>query len=349
MWNGREAEQLLHVRGAAVVPAAEPPRACPYPELFSETSENPVVHVDGAPRPFFRLALSRRNERAVRLAEEEIPAFETNPLGTLLPDLQVTSIVTLDGETVDHVEVQPITGGGVRKIRARYFVLAAGVIESARLLLLSRSRWFAEGLGNQHGHVGRYLTVHRSFQTGFRPAEPIHLEQGLYRTCALNDLDRGRDFNATQFQLDVSGSGRIGWRAQPEMEPQSENRVMLSRELDSWGLPVPDVRLTYSERDRRTFDRCRAFLDETRARLGAVRRSVRKSDRWRAHPSGTGRMGFDPTSGVVDRDNRVFGLRNLFVSGATTFPTSGTANPTSTVVALTLRLGDHLLRLTSRS
>ena len=47
--------------------------------------------------------------------------------------------------------------------------------------------------------------------------------------------------------------------------------------------------------------------------------------------------------GVVDPNNQVFGMDNLYVSGASTFPTSGTANPTNLVVAMTLRLADHLI------
>jgi choline dehydrogenase-like flavoprotein len=57
----------------------------------------------------------------------------------------------------------------------------------------------------------------------------------------------------------------------------------------------------------------------------------------------------DERGGVVDRDNRVFGVDNLYVSGACTFPTSGTANPTLTVVALTLRLADHLVARVPRA
>ena len=54
-------------------------------------------------------------------------------------------------------------------------------------------------------------------------------------------------------------------------------------------------------------------------------------------------MGFGADSGVVDRQHRVFGVNNVYVSGACVFPTSGTANPTLTVVALTLRLAEHLV------
>jgi choline dehydrogenase-like flavoprotein len=60
------------------------------------------------------------------------------------------------------------------------------------------------------------------------------------------------------------------------------------------------------------------------------------------HQSGTTRMHVDPRHGVVDADGRVHGVPNLFVSGSSTFPTCGSANPTLTVVALALRLADRL-------
>ncbi|MCP4203893.1 MAG: GMC family oxidoreductase [bacterium] len=344
-----EAEQLLSVRGGDVVPAAEPPRECPYPVPLRQPPGNPDVRVEGAPRPFFRVPRSRRSGRPVRLAQDELSRFEAHPLGTLLPGLQVTRIVTQDGATVDHLEARPITGGDVRKISARYFVVAAGAIESARLLLLSRSP-DGEGLGNRHGQVGRYFAVHPSLQIRLVPSRPINVTHGSYRTYALNDLYRKQGLNAAHYQLDVLDSDRLRWRVQPEIEPQAENRVALGDSAtDSRGLPLPDLRLTYSDRDQRTFQRCRAFVAETRADLRAVEGSGReKFPWWRSHTSGTCRMGSDPTSGVVDANNLVFGTRNLFVSGGATFPNAGTANPVSTIVALTLRLGDHIRGLAAR-
>ena len=61
-----------------------------------------------------------------------------------------------------------------------------------------------------------------------------------------------------------------------------------------------------------------------------------------AHHMGTTRMHDDPTRGVVDRNCKVHGIDNLYVTGGSIFPTSGAANPTLTIVALTLRLADHL-------
>ena len=62
------------------------------------------------------------------------------------------------------------------------------------------------------------------------------------------------------------------------------------------------------------------------------------------HHMGTTRMAADPRHGVVDGDCRVHGYRNLYITGSSTFATAGWANPTFTIVALALRLGEHLER-----
>jgi choline dehydrogenase-like flavoprotein len=62
---------------------------------------------------------------------------------------------------------------------------------------------------------------------------------------------------------------------------------------------------------------------------------------------GTTRMHATPEHGVVDENSRVHGTSNLFVAGSSVFPSGGYANPTLTIIALTLRLGDHLKRVGS--
>ena len=57
---------------------------------------------------------------------------------------------------------------------------------------------------------------------------------------------------------------------------------------------------------------------------------------------GTTRMHAEPSRGVVDANSRVHGVPNLYIAGSSVFPTSGHANPTLTIVALSLRLSDHL-------
>ena len=258
---------------------------------------------------------------------------------------QATRIVTLDGQTVDHLETRGSDGSAL-DIQARHYVVAAGTIESARLLLLSRSPWFPNGLGNQYDLLGRHFNVHPSLQTWFKHDRTFGQISGGFRTYTFNNLYRREGLNACHFQLVVRGPNKVRLRAEPEIEPRGENRVSLNRsQADRFGNPLPDVRLTYSERDKRTFARAREVLRQARNDLGAREGSVRDLTRWEGHPAGTCRMGFDERTGVVDANNRVFEMENLFVSGACTFPTSGTANPTCTVVAMTLRLADHLTAL----
>ena len=70
--------------------------------------------------------------------------------------------------------------------------------------------------------------------------------------------------------------------------------------------------------------------------------SVGASGAIQAHHMGTTRMNADPEGGVVDPDLQVHGSSNLFVAGSSVFPAFGFANPTLTVVALSLRLADHI-------
>ncbi|MFZ1681764.1 MAG: GMC family oxidoreductase, partial [Rhizobiaceae bacterium] len=65
------------------------------------------------------------------------------------------------------------------------------------------------------------------------------------------------------------------------------------------------------------------------------------------HHMGGTRMGADPATSVVDADCRVHGMQNLFVAGSSVFSTSGQCNPTTTIVALAIRLGHHLARITA--
>jgi choline dehydrogenase-like flavoprotein len=84
------------------------------------------------------------------------------------------------------------------------------------------------------------------------------------------------------------------------------------------------------------------------AGVGEFRSSLDRGGEWRKrvtggrHHMGTTRMSDSPATGVVDADCRVFGVDNLYVAGSSVFPTVGYANPTLTIVALALRLAEHL-------
>jgi choline dehydrogenase-like flavoprotein len=75
---------------------------------------------------------------------------------------------------------------------------------------------------------------------------------------------------------------------------------------------------------------------------GEVEASLRREGAYGGHHIGTARMSASPRTGVVDADCRVHDVDNLFVAGSAVFATSGQANPTLTILALALRLADHL-------
>jgi choline dehydrogenase-like flavoprotein len=138
--------------------------------------------------------------------------------------------------------------------------------------------------------------------------------------------------------------------------PNPDSRVSLTRERDALGIPRVqlDWRLTRQDKDSviRTLEITGAAL--AGAGLGRLKMLVDDSAEWPSdlaggwHHMGTTRMSDSPREGVVDRDCRVHGMSNLFVAGSSVFPTAGSGTPTMTIVALALRLSDHLRRTVFR-
>lgn len=142
---------------------------------------------------------------------------------------------------------------------------------------------------------------------------------------------------------------RIRLRNFMEMEPRAENRVTLAAEKDAFGMPRACVVHECSARDKRSLIELHERLGQEVATLGFGRlesalgeEPVWPINRDASHHMGTTRMGNDPATSVVDAHCRVHGVENLYVAGASVFPTSGCANPTLTLVALAIRLAEHL-------
>lgn len=336
-----ESESLLKVRGSPFR-SGEPPRKCTYPQEYPVPA--PDIVIDDMIPAYIPVPRSREVGRdAIRLSRNVIPEFEGSRYATLVRREQVTQIVTTDGRRIDHLETYR-EDGSIGRYSAKEYVIAAGAIETPRLLLLSRSQDHPNGLGNRSGLVGRYLSVHPSFESTFVADSWVGSTPGEYRAFEPIERMRRQGLGGYHLHLGVGRSGRVAWRVQPEMEPRLDNRIELSStQRDLSGSPLPAIHLSFSDGDARTFEHAREFLRETKSSLAARTDTIRDFERWRSHPSGACRMGFSAETGVVDSNNRVFGLENLYLSGACTFTTAGTANPTNLVVALTLRLADHLI------
>jgi choline dehydrogenase-like flavoprotein len=130
-----------------------------------------------------------------------------------------------------------------------------------------------------------------------------------------------------------------------EQPPIPESRVYLSRSTDPLGLNRLVLDWRIPESVHQSLYRLQELVREALARhgLGTLEPGSGVPHYTDAsHHMGTTRMSESPRTGVVDRDCRVFGVRNLFVAGSAVFPSVGHANPTLTIVALSLRLAEHL-------
>ena len=138
-----------------------------------------------------------------------------------------------------------------------------------------------------------------------------------------------------------------------EQTPNPDSRIGLSDTLDHFGNRRIRVDWRYNRLDVQTVETSFALLraDLQEQSIGTldlapnetdIETVIRRDGAYGGHHIGTARMGSSPATGVVDRDGKVFGINNLYLAGSAVFPTSSQANPTLTIVALALRLADHL-------
>lgn len=142
---------------------------------------------------------------------------------------------------------------------------------------------------------------------------------------------------------------RVRLRNFLEMEPDPDNRVVLGDERDPFGQPLPLVKSRLTDLDKRSLVELHEVLaaELEREGLGRLEADLANEATWpidldASHHLGTTRMGDDPRTSVVDATQRIHGIENTYMAGGSVFPTSGCANPTFTIVALSIRLADHL-------
>lgn len=142
-----------------------------------------------------------------------------------------------------------------------------------------------------------------------------------------------------------------------EQEPNPDSRVRLGTRRDALGIQQLDIDWRYTEGDVLTVQRALALLsDDLRCSevgsfeydMDSVEHEMTRYGAYGGHHLGTARMGTDPRNSVVDSNCRVHGIDNLFIASSAVFPTSSQANPTLTIVALALRLADHLKAVAHR-
>lgn len=296
------------------------------------------------------------------------------------------------GTMVPRVHVANLAGKRFT-VGARLFILAAGGVENARLLLGSTGVQ-AAGVGNGAGQVGRFFMEHpelsgilvmvtdhdvfgdlfRERNTMLAPSEDtqrtreiLNINVQLTPDAAPAASEAGGTMDLANVFRTVDGrtiptAGRLpdylSCYVRLETAPNPENRVTLDDgETDAFGMRRSRVTFTMSALETRTVAQTVDLLAREFGRRSAGRVHLRHPEDaltvplgeppWRglqhgSHHIGTTRMSDAPAGGVVNRHCQVHGVDNLFVAGSSVFPTCGMANPTYTIVALALRLAEHV-------
>jgi choline dehydrogenase-like flavoprotein len=153
--------------------------------------------------------------------------------------------------------------------------------------------------------------------------------------------------------VDASNAKSYSLGCGMELAPDPERRLTLTDEKDALGLPRLKLTMRMADSD---FHLYHATIRELGRQLLASKAGMIRIHRheewskgmdWGNHHLGTTRMHADPKQGVVDADSKMHGIGNLYVAGSSVFPTYGASNPTLNLVALTLRLADHLKKVTA--
>jgi choline dehydrogenase-like flavoprotein len=155
--------------------------------------------------------------------------------------------------------------------------------------------------------------------------------------------------------VDASGAHAYSLGCGMELMPDPDRRLTLTAEKDALGLPRLKLDMRISDHDFNLFRQTLAELGRQLlvSKAGMLKLNHSRREHWLAtmdwghHHLGTTRMHNDPKQGVVDADLKVHGIGNFYVTGSSTFPTYGSSNPTLNLIALTLRLADHLKKVTA--
>src|SRR5436190_12127557 len=310
------------------------------------------------------------------------PARDTGRV-TIRPYAIVSEVlVDQGGSRATGVRVIDANTREVMDFTARAVVLGAGTLDTARILLNSRSPRHPDGAGNSSGLLGCYLSEHIMGirGSGYMPVR-IGTESTLddgrpvapYIPRFRNITDRHPDFiRGYHFQggggcgefpsmaHEIPGYGKafkssvrkyypaiISFGGFGEVLPRKENRVLLDPDVkDAWGIPV--LRFDYRFRDNE-LKMARDMADSIEEMLHVAGAEDIKIEReplppgWSIHEIGAARMGSDPKSSVTDPFCRLHDVKNVYLADASPFVCGGTQNTTWSILAMSWRTMDGLL------
>ncbi len=272
--------------------------------------------------------------------------------------------------------------GQLQEQKAEMIILACNGVGTPRLLLNSKSKKFPDGLANRSGQVGKNLMFHPltgvtgvfdERMEGFKgPLACSILSQEFYESDPDRDFVRGYGLYSGRFTTPMTyalggyvSDNPIPWGEEhrriideiypycagltvvTEDLPEESNCVALDPDMtDSDGIPAPKITYKVSENTWKMIAHAEDRAEEALLAAGAKKILGKGADKvwWRAgwHQMGTCRMGDDPERSVVNGWGRSHDVKNLFIVDGSIFVTSAAVNPTSTIQALALYIGDSI-------
>lgn len=335
----------------------------PYATNAEPYDGRPATNQDG-----FNFQGDKSGAKWSPLVAEFPKAVKTGNLD-LRPDSHAAQI-THDGHGRADGVLYVDTDGRVQHQKARVVCVAGNSIESPRLLLLSGSPMFPDGMANSSGQVGCNYMRHTTGSVYGSFDKPVRMYRGETMAGIIADNDRndtdrgfaggyymetlslgvpfmaafvdpgawGPDFADTMDRYEhTAGMWLVG-----EDMPQESNRVTLNHEVtDQHGLPAPNVHFDDHANDEAMREHAFGQGESVYEAVGASK-TVRTPPYPSTHNLGTCRMSEKPGDGVVNEWGQAHDVPNLFVSDGSQFTTGAAANPTLTIVALAIRQAEHL-------
>jgi choline dehydrogenase-like flavoprotein len=304
-------------------------------------------------------------------AETHVNLATATTNATLIADANVVRLVT-DSERRITSAIYMSRGKKENRQDARIFVVAANTVETARLLLLSESSQFPQGLANGSGMVGKNFmerpaievrgTIEQQvfpYRIGFPTMETMQFcnpknrqERAAIKfefhnyggprpsACAASSGNWGK---ALADEVRQSFGHEISVEAAIEQLPDPGNTVSLDPDLrDCFGDPAPRMTYSFGAYEKAALATAIKLAREILAAAGAEVSGDEVATGFAGHPMGTCRMGDDPATSVVDRNLRAHEVANLFIVGPSAFVTGSSLQPATTIAALAIRAAEHI-------
>ncbi|MDR4485188.1 MAG: GMC family oxidoreductase [Nitrospirales bacterium] len=306
--------------------------------------------------------------------DASVHAKKAEELGVQILDNAVASFVRIDSKG-QVSGIQFVRDDGSRHwATGRLYVIAAHAIETPKLLLMSRTASLPNGVSNSSNQVGRNLMDHPIQLSWALADDPLYPYRGPLATSGIEQFRDGtyrREHGAYRIKISNEGwawpvgdpshtalqyiqqgiRGRalvdaLNYRVSRELHlaslveqlPHPDNRITPAFDLlDSVGMPRPKIHWQVGDYTLKGMAQSQEVHEKIFKALGTSERHHSNSYEGAGHIMGTYRMGMDAKESVVDPNLRSHDHPNLFLLGSGVFPTSGTANPTLTIAALSLR------------